>query len=147
VQVDNALQQKISRYDALFTVFDIRHATKTEILDFTILVLNLILNLDLVSHFFNVITCDFSKTISCNKPHLNILFSNKNIATLLKVTLTLVQGQEEEIGHNLLHKIFEVCLSLPPIQFALPASSPRLKTAFSRENLLKCESVLSYIRL
>jgi hypothetical protein len=61
------------------------------------------LNLDFWSHFLNVITCPFSKTISCNKPDSNILFNNENIAIFVKMTLTLVQGQGEEIGHNLLH--------------------------------------------
>jgi hypothetical protein len=46
VQVDNALQQKISRYYVLFKAFDIRHATNTEYLDFPIFVFNLILNLN-----------------------------------------------------------------------------------------------------
>jgi hypothetical protein len=55
--------------------------------------------------FFNVITCPFSKTIPCNKLDLNILFNNENIAIFVKMTLTLVQGQGEEIGHNLLHTV------------------------------------------
>jgi hypothetical protein len=55
--------------------------------------------------FFNVITCAFSKTIFCNKPDLNILFNNENIAIFVKMTLTLVQGQGEEISNNLLHII------------------------------------------
>jgi hypothetical protein len=93
VQVDNALQQKISRYDALFTAFDIRQATNTEYLDFLIFVFNLTLTLLSWSHIFNVITCPFSKTISCNKPDSNILFNNENIAIFVKMTLTLVQGQ------------------------------------------------------
>jgi 23S rRNA-/tRNA-specific pseudouridylate synthase len=60
--------------------------------------------------FFNVITCPFSKTISCNKPDLNILFNNEDIAIFVKMTLTLVQGQGEEIGHNLLHHLLRfVC--------------------------------------
>jgi hypothetical protein len=87
----------------LFTAFDTRHATNTEYLDFPIFVFNLILNLDFVVTFFNVITCPFSNTISCNKPDLNILFNNENIGIFVKMTLTLVQGQGEEIGYNLLH--------------------------------------------
>jgi hypothetical protein len=55
--------------------------------------------------FFNVITCPFSKTISLNKPDLNILLNNENIAIFDKMTLTLVQVQGEEIGHNLLHTV------------------------------------------
>jgi hypothetical protein len=89
VQVDNALQQKISRYDASFTAFDIRLATNTEYLDFPIFVFNLILKLDFLVIFFNVITCSFSKTISCNKPDLNILFNNENIAIFVKNDLDL----------------------------------------------------------
>jgi hypothetical protein len=85
--------------------FDIRHATNTEYLDFPIFVLNLTLTLILSSHFFNVITCPFSKTIFCNKLNLNISFNNENIAIFVNMTLTLVQGHGEEIGHNLLHII------------------------------------------
>jgi hypothetical protein len=79
----------------LFTAFDIRHATNTEYFDFPIFVFNLTLNLDFMVTFFNIITCPFSKTISCNKPDLNILFNNENIAIFVKMTLTLVQGQGE----------------------------------------------------
>jgi hypothetical protein len=89
----------------LFKAFDIGHATNTEFLDFPIFVFNLTLNLDFTVTFFNVIICPFSKTISCNKPNLNILFNNENIAIFVKITLTLVQGQGEEIDHNLLHII------------------------------------------
>jgi regulatory protein YycI of two-component signal transduction system YycFG len=89
----------------LFTAFDIRHATNTEYLDFPIFVFTLILNLDFVVTFFNVITCPFSKTISCNKPDLNTLFNNENIAIFAEMTLTLVQGQGEEIGYKLLHTV------------------------------------------
>jgi hypothetical protein len=89
----------------LFTVFDIRHANNTENLDFPIFVFNFILKLAIVVTFFNVIVCPFSKTIFCNKPDSNILFNNKNIAIFLKMTLTLVQGQGKEIGHNLLHTV------------------------------------------
>jgi hypothetical protein len=60
--------------------------------------------------FFNVITCPLSKTTFCNKPDLNILFNNENIAIFVKMTLTLVQGQGEEIGHNLLHTFVRICL-------------------------------------
>jgi hypothetical protein len=57
--------------------------------------------------FFNVITCPFSKTISCNKPDSNILFNEENIAIM---TFTLVQGQGEDIGHNLLHIVcYDLC--------------------------------------
>jgi hypothetical protein len=106
VQVDNALlQQKISRQDALFTAFDIRHATNTEYFDFSIFVFNLTLNLNEMVIFSNAITCLLSKTISCNKPDLNIFFKNENIAIFVKMTLTLVQGQGEEKGHYLLHSV------------------------------------------
>jgi hypothetical protein len=87
----------------LFTAFDIWHATNTEYLDFPIFVFNLILKIDSVVTFFNVITCPLSKTIFCNKLNSNILFSNKNMAIFVKITLTLVQGQGREIGRNLLH--------------------------------------------
>jgi hypothetical protein len=60
--------------------------------------------------FFNVITCPFSKTIFCNKPDLNILLNNEKIAIFVKMTLTFVQGQGEEIGHNLLHTFVKTCL-------------------------------------
>jgi hypothetical protein len=60
--------------------------------------------------FFNVITCPLSKTISCNKPDSNILFNNENIAIFVKMTLTLVEGQGEEIGHNMLHIFLNICL-------------------------------------
>jgi hypothetical protein len=86
----------------LFTAFDIWHATNTEYLYFPLFVFNLILNLDLMVTFFNAITCSISKTISYNRPDLNILFNNKNIAIFIKITLTLVQGQGEEIDYNLL---------------------------------------------
>jgi hypothetical protein len=89
----------------LFTAFDIWHATNTEYLDFPIFVFNLTLNLDFIVIFFNVITCPFSKTISYNKPDSNILFNNENIALFVKMTLTLVEGQGEETGHNMLHII------------------------------------------
>jgi hypothetical protein len=59
---------------------------------------------------FNVITCPFSKTIFCNKPDLNIMFNNENIAIFVKMTLILVQGQGEEIGHNLLYVFVKICL-------------------------------------
>jgi hypothetical protein len=90
VQVDKALQQKISRLDALFTAFDTQHATNTEYLDFPIFVFNLTSNLNLWSHFFNVITCPFSKAISCNKPDMNILFNNEDIAIFVKSDLDLI---------------------------------------------------------
>jgi hypothetical protein len=63
------------------------------------------------SCFFSVITCPFSKTISCKKPNLNILLDNETIAIFVKTTLTLVQfqGQGEEIGHNLLHIFVDIC--------------------------------------
>jgi hypothetical protein len=79
--------------------------TNTEYLDFPIFVFNLILNLDFMVTFFNVITCPFSENISCKKPDSNILFNIENTAIFVKMTLTLVQGQEEEIGHNLLHTV------------------------------------------
>jgi hypothetical protein len=60
--------------------------------------------------FFNVITCPFSKTISCNKPDSNNLFNNENTAVFVKMTLTLVQAQGEEIGHNLPHIVRKICL-------------------------------------
>jgi hypothetical protein len=60
--------------------------------------------------FLNVITCPFSKTISCNKLDLNILFNNENIAIFVKMTLTFVQGQGEGISHNLLHVFVKICL-------------------------------------
>jgi hypothetical protein len=83
----------------------LRHATNTEYLDFPIFVFDLILNLDFMVTIFNVITCPFSKTISCNKPDLNFLLNNENIVIFVKTTLTLLQGQGEEIGHNLLHTV------------------------------------------
>jgi hypothetical protein len=88
----------------------LRHSTNTEYLDFPIFVFNLILNLDFMVTLFNVITCRFSKTIYCNKPDLNILFSNENIAIFVEITLTLVQGQREEIDYNLLHTFVKICL-------------------------------------
>jgi hypothetical protein len=77
----------------------------TEYLDFPIFVFNLTLNLDFMVIFFNVITCLFSKTISCSKPDPNILFNNENTTIFIKMTLALVQGQGEEIDHNLPHTI------------------------------------------
>jgi hypothetical protein len=105
VQVDKALQQKISRYDALFTAFDIPLATHTQYLNFPIFVFNLTSNLIHGHIFLNVITCPFSKTISCNKPDMNILCNNEDIAIFVKMTLTFVQGQGKEIGYNLLHNV------------------------------------------
>jgi hypothetical protein len=72
---------------------------------FPIFVFNLTLNLDILVILFNVITCPLSKTISCNKLDSNILFNNENIAIFVKMTLTLVEGQGEEISHKLLHNI------------------------------------------
>jgi uncharacterized membrane protein len=86
----------------VFTAFDILHATITEYLDIPIFVFSLTLILILWSHFFNVITCPFSKTISCNKPDSNVLVNDENIAIFVKMTLILVQGQEEEKDRNLL---------------------------------------------
>jgi hypothetical protein len=60
----------------------LRHATNTEYLDFPIFVFKLILKLDLMVTFFNVITCPFSKTIFCNKPDSNVLFNNEDIEDL-----------------------------------------------------------------
>jgi hypothetical protein len=173
VQVDNALQQKVSRYDALFTAsmqksilratshfrnftgyweifhnsvsfeaiveifsprsseikdqqllcrsttrysrkfrdrlaFDIWHATNTDYLDFPIFVFNLTLTSISWSHFFNVVTCPFSKTISCSKPDSNILFNNENVAIFVKMILTLVQGQGNEI-------VITCCISIVKI--------------------------------
>jgi hypothetical protein len=73
----------------LFTAFGIRLATNTEYLDFPIFVFNLTLNLDFMVIFLNFITCPLSKTISCNKPDLNILFNNENIAIFVKSDLDL----------------------------------------------------------
>jgi hypothetical protein len=89
----------------LFTAFDIWHATVTEYLDFPIFVFNLTLNLDLMVIFFTVITRPLSKTISCNKLDSDILCNNEIIAIFVKMTLTFVEGQGEEIGHNMLHII------------------------------------------
>jgi hypothetical protein len=105
----------------LFTAFDIRHATNTEYLDFPIFVFILILNLTLWSHFFNVITCPFSKTISCNKPDLNILFNNENIAIFVKMALTLVQGRGEEIDHNFLHTFVKICPLIQNLKKSYPS--------------------------
>jgi hypothetical protein len=69
------------REDALFTAFDIWHATNTEYLDFPIFVFNLTLNLDFMVIFSTNVACPLSKTISCNKLDSNILcngFSNSN---------------------------------------------------------------------
>jgi hypothetical protein len=73
----------------------------TEYLDFPIFVFEL--EPGFRGHIFNVITCPFSNTIYCNKPDSNILFYNEKIALFVKTTLTLVQGQGEEKGHDLLH--------------------------------------------
>jgi hypothetical protein len=67
----------------------LRHATNTEYLDFPIFVFILILNFDFVVTFFNAITCPLCKTILCNKPDLNILFNNKDIAFFVKSDLDL----------------------------------------------------------
>jgi hypothetical protein len=75
------------------------------IFNFPIFVFNLTLNLGFMVIFFNVITCPLSKSISCNKPDPHILFNNENIAIFVEMTLTLVEGQGEEIGHNMLHII------------------------------------------
>jgi hypothetical protein len=80
--------------------FDIWHSTNTEYLDFPIFVFSLTLNLDFMVIFFTIITCPLSKTISCNKLDSNILCSNEIIAIFVKMTLTFVEGQGEEIGHN-----------------------------------------------
>jgi hypothetical protein len=103
VWVDSALQHENFNIGCFVygLGFDIRHATNTAYLDFPIFVFNLTLTLILWSNFFNVITCPFSKTISCNKPDSYILFNNENISIF--VEMTLIQGQGEEIGHNLLH--------------------------------------------
>jgi hypothetical protein len=63
---------------------------------------NLTLNLDYMVTFFTVITCPLSKTISCNKLDSNVLCNNEIIAIFDKMTLTFVEGQGEEIGHNML---------------------------------------------
>jgi hypothetical protein len=89
----------------LFTAFDIWHATNTEYFDFPIFVFNLTLNLNFMVVFFNVVTCPLSKTIYCNKPDSSILFNNENMAIFVKITLTLVEDQGEEIGHNMLHNV------------------------------------------
>jgi hypothetical protein len=89
----------------LFRAFDVWYETIIEYLDFPIFVFNLTSNLLSWSHFVNVVACPFSKTICCNKPDLNVLFNNENIAIFVKLTLTFVQGQGEDIGHNLLHTV------------------------------------------
>jgi hypothetical protein len=85
--------------------FDLWHATNTEYFDSLIFVFKLILNLDFMVTFFNVITCLFRKTNAYNKPYSIILFTNENIAIFVKLTLTLIQGQGEEIGYNLLQTV------------------------------------------
>jgi hypothetical protein len=64
-------------------------STATEFFYFPIFVFTLILNCDFVVSFFNVITYQFSKTIVCNKPNLNILFNNENIAIFVNSDLDL----------------------------------------------------------
>jgi hypothetical protein len=89
----------------LFTAFDVWDATNTEYLDFPIFVFNLTLNLDFIVIFFTVITCPLSKTISCNKLDSNVSCNNEIIAIFVKMTLTFVEGQGEEIGRNMLYVI------------------------------------------
>jgi hypothetical protein len=75
--------------------FNIRHATNTEYLDFPIFVFNLTSNLISWSQFFNVITCPFSKTILCNKPDLNALFNNEDIAIFVNSDLDVSSRSKE----------------------------------------------------
>jgi hypothetical protein len=58
-------------------------------------------------NFFNVITCPFSETISCNKPDLNILFNNEDIVIFVKSDLDLSSRLMGGDSHNLLHIIYQ----------------------------------------
>ena len=58
------------------------------------------------SYFLTPLHVSLAKLFLATKPDLNIFFKNENIEIFVKMTLTLVQGQGEEIGHNMLHIIY-----------------------------------------
>jgi hypothetical protein len=84
MQDNKALLQKIARYDALFTAFDIQHATNTEYLDFPVFVFNLTLTLTFWSLFLTSLHVPLAKLfLARNRIQLSCL-TMKILPFLLK---------------------------------------------------------------